>query len=99
MSDTTVSVKVLVLSNEIFEEDQMELRIYPNPATDRIFIESAMDIQSVEILDLRGSQMLLKEADLLQRNLELSLILPQGIYLVKVRTEKAAYTRRIMISR
>ncbi len=99
MSDTTVSVKVLALSNGAFEEGQMGLRIYPNPVTDRIFIESAMDIQSVEVLDLRGGRLLFKQAEDSQRSLELSLNLPQGIYLVKVRTEQAAYTRRIIISK
>ena len=99
MSDTTVSVKVLALKNEAFEEDQTELVIYPNPAEDRIFIESRTEIQWVEVVDVRGESVLVKQAGNSQRRVELLMDLPQGFYLVKVGTEQAVSTKRVVISR
>ncbi len=63
-----------------------KVRMYPNPATDVIFLESKAKIQSVNIFDITGkSVMSLKNSDKLEMISVSSL--SKGIYLVNVRFE------------
>ena len=56
----------------------VKVTIYPNPATERIFITTHQDIKTVQIYDLSGAQVLETAAD----NIDVSAL--NGIYFVKV---------------
>jgi len=62
-----------------------KIRVYPNPTTDLIFIETEADIRDVRVTDTFGKTVLLSK-----KTAVLSLgLLPKGIYFVQVRTADA----------
>ncbi|MFV0573749.1 MAG: T9SS type A sorting domain-containing protein [Xanthomarina gelatinilytica] len=79
------------LSIEEFESD-IDVSIYPNPTTDFINIQANFDINSVEIYSLHGQKVLAIEN---QKTINISL-LPEGIYFLKVKTEKSTVTKKII---
>ena len=56
----------------------VKVTVYPNPATERIFITTHQDIKTVQIYDLSGAQVLETAAD----NIDVSAL--NGIYFVKI---------------
>ena len=56
----------------------VKVTVYPNPATERIFITTHQDIKTVQIYDLSGVQVLETAAD----NIDVSAL--NGIYFVKI---------------
>jgi hypothetical protein len=65
------------------------IKIYPNPVKDELRIESGdLKIESVEILDLSGKKISTNSIDVSP--------LPQGIYFVKLETEKGIVTKKII---
>ena len=56
----------------------VKVTIYPNPATERIFITTHQDIKTVQIYNLSGAQVLETAAD----NIDVSAL--NGIYFVKI---------------
>ena len=84
--DTTinVSLSLTALPSRFSRE---EIRIWPNPAQERIFIECpGQDICSAELLDLQGRQMSMNQLEVPRGSCELALDFLPGIYLLKIRT-------------
>lgn len=73
--------------------DQTAIDVFPNPATDRIFLEASQNITSVELYNAMG-QMVLKEN---QPNQSVSIgALPTGIYVMRLTdTEGQTLEKRI----
>jgi hypothetical protein len=75
------------------------LRIYPNPADDRLFIDlddrSEGSLLDIEILDLTGRPVHTVKATG-DRSLGLG-SLPRGIYLVRVGTGRQTATRKLVV--
>lgn len=65
--------------------DDAKVRIYPNPATDIIWVETA-EPTTVEILDIMGRRIISAKASVGRTQLDVN-ALPQGIYII--RTENA----------
>ncbi|MDR0872277.1 MAG: T9SS type A sorting domain-containing protein [Prevotellaceae bacterium] len=87
----TVSRAVSGINNP--QVAQAECKIFPNPAKDEIFIESDLSIQKVEICSLTGSLLLLEN----NFNGKISVSsLPQGVYLLKVYTDKGLEISKIV---
>jgi hypothetical protein len=76
-----------VISNDLSEG----VLIYPNPAIDRILIESA-GFQSVDCFDMQGRLVLKSTSNTLY-----VADLKKGIYLLKVNTEDSSEFRRIVL--
>lgn len=73
------------------------IRLYPNPAEERVTISSTAALRSVEILDLFG-RTVLKRTQLQQSTLQLDVAdLAKGLYLVQVRTATGTATRRLWL--
>ena len=71
------------------------LAVYPNPATDRLQVESAERIEHYEVYDMTGA--LLHHANVGQKSFTLDLeALPAGTYLLKMTTEGTVQTRRFV---
>jgi len=67
--------------------------IYPNPAKDEIFIKSELQIMKVEIYSLTGGLMISEN----NFNGKISVsALPQGVYLLKVHTDKGVSISKII---
>jgi len=74
------------------ENESTSLVVYPNPATDRLTIESEEVIRQCEIYDLTGQ--LVETLENASERMEISVeALPAGIYLVKLVTDRFTPTR------
>jgi hypothetical protein len=70
-----------------------QLQIFPNPVKDEIFIKSDLVIEKVEIYSLSGNLLLLEN----KFNEKISVCaLPQGIYLLKVYTDKGVAVSKVV---
>ena len=70
-----------------------QMSIYPNPAKDEIFIQSELPIEKVEIYSLTRNLLIL-ENDFTEK-ISVS-VLPKGIYLFKVYTDKGLAVSKIV---
>jgi len=70
-----------------------QLKIFPNPAQNEIFIESDSQIEKVEIYSLTG--VLIKLENNFTGKISIS-ALPRGVYLLKVYTDKASAVSKIV---
>lgn len=95
--DTTVYVE-LSPSGGAVAEGPGAFNLYPNPASDQLFIEcGAGQIREVELLNLQGKRMSLKVFGSPQKSLKLALDVPSGVYILQVRTAKEVYSSRIVV--
>lgn len=73
----------------------VELSVYPNPATDRLQVESSAQIEYYEMYDITGA--LLRRAVVGQNSFTLDLeALPTGSYLLKTTSEGIVKTQRFV---
>lgn len=89
---TTTSVpEILPLKSE------PSLSIYPNPVGSELTIklEGGSTVQTVEVLDLKGTSMILEKGESGHAVLDMS-SLAKGIYLVRVQVDGYFATKRIM---
>jgi len=72
-----------------------ELSVFPNPANNWVFIQSEMDIKSVELFNIQGKSMLISNFT----NINVSNF-PSGIYILKIQsTNSEVITKRLVISK
>ncbi len=82
--------------DNITEEQISSVNIYPNPVSDRIFIEAETEIEEVVVYDIYGRHQVTKSPSH-QGNLSIDLSdLKSGIYFVKINTEKGNIVKRII---
>jgi len=80
------------LSDKDFEI-AFDFSIYPNPASDIINIKSISTIDTIEMFDLLGKQVLVTEqTEQIKVN-----DLPSGVYLLKVYSDKGNMTKKVVI--
>ena len=72
---------------------QQDISIYPNPTKDEIFIKSDLQIGKVEIFSLTG--IILMTENNFTGKISVS-ALPQGVYLLKVYTDKGLVVNKIL---
>lgn len=89
MKDSTVGIE------DVIADEKSEIKIFPNPASDVINVQSPVDINSLEIINIRG----VKVAEVNNANSIAVDHLHQGVYFVKVKTAQGDSTHRIAISR
>jgi hypothetical protein len=81
------------LSSPNFNQNNLEVSLYPNPANDVLNIETALEIQSVEIYNIQGQKV--RTANQKQINIS---DLAAGIYMVRIQdTENNTATKKIVI--
>ena len=75
--------------------NQTNVKIYPNPTKDIVFIESNDIINSLEIYDMQGK--VLKKHSNNNKKAQITIQnLPNSIYLVKVKTDKGIQTFKVI---
>jgi PKD repeat protein len=79
-------------------EWEKEISIYPNPANDQLNINSAIRVESVALFDLSGKQKISKVECGGNFSVNLS-SLPEGIYILRIVTEKGSMQRKVNIRR
>lgn len=86
-------------TEELPKLKQRELTIYPNPATDRIYLVSSSNeaVESIEVLNVTG-QTIMKINNLNNREIDVDQ-LNRGIYLIKVKYENSIIEIRKIIKK
>lgn len=72
------------------------IKIYPNPAYDRVNIKANTEIIEFSLYDLKGSLMKFR-SDINEFKLSINIAsLPIGIYFIKIKTNKGLYSQKLM---
>ncbi len=94
----------IVLKNgvisEIEEQQITELSVYPNPATSKFFIEGSgiQEFKEISIISLTG-KLVLSENDVYGKDgMDISQ-LQNGIYIVRIKTEKQIVSKKLVIKK
>lgn len=76
----------------------INIKIYPNPTTDILFVELEKTATvTMQLLDIQGKQMLTKTEDAKTLTLDVS-SLQTGIYFLKLSTNTAQFTKKIIVN-
>ena len=79
------------------EVAQNNLKIYPNPASNRVYIESSYPILEVNVINTIGQQVIAKKALGTARSMDLDLSsLSRGMYFIKVQSGSRAYEMKLV---
>lgn len=75
------------------------LKIYPNPATDRIKIGfEECEKRNIQLFDINGKQLLNKESS--EKNIELNInTLTEGFYIVNINSAQGNVSKKVMVVR
>ena len=68
-----------------------QITIYPNPVKEELFIESELTIKKIEICDIAGKTLSTHTTNTINVS-----HLPQGVYLVKIHTDKGVVTQKVV---
>ena len=79
-----------IAHNDVPENAEESIAVYPNPVRDRLMVK-AEDLQSVEIFNLVGQQVLVSTSDIVDMS-----ALNQGIYFVRVMADGKTVTKRVV---
>jgi hypothetical protein len=72
------------------ENAEESIAVYPNPVRDRLMVK-AEDLQSVEIYNLVGQQVMFSTSDVVDMG-----VLNQGIYFVRINADGKTVTKRVV---
>ena len=82
------------MAKEAIAENEAAFNIYPNPAVDRVVIETEATIEAVTIYTLTGV-MVYSEVDFNNNTINVS-DFASGVYVMKVRTENGEVVKRFI---
>ncbi len=80
----------------ISENTLDEVILFPNPATDEVFIQSKQPVQQIRLLSLLGKVVLDNDVDGKKTRIDVSGLKP-GVYVVEVETQDALITRKLVV--
>ena len=75
------------------DEAQAGFSLYPNPAGDRLHVESAAAVKSLTVVDMSGRELLTAPAGTADLN---TASLPAGVYMLRVATEAGVSTQKFV---
>ncbi len=85
------------LINGIYENRDVTFKVYPNPATDRITIQTGQHhVESIRIIDLTG-RTIYSDSESFAGTKSINLSLEKGIYLVKLTGNSSFKAQRLII--
>ena len=77
-------------SLSIDEKERLEVSIYPNPTSGRIYFSGLQDKTKIEVFSIEGK--LLKQFNAIEDYIDLDL--PSGLYLLKLKNDNGSITKR-----
>jgi hypothetical protein len=77
-----------------FDPDRVQVRVYPNPTTGIININTSAECRDIQIFDASGRLLIRKAANGFQQTLSLT-SLARGIYLMRLTTDKGGKLLKI----
>jgi hypothetical protein len=93
-----ITPSVLLGTVSVNQINQTTIRLFPNPATTSLAIQSDSRIYQLEILNMLGAIVLSENMDACNATIDVSRFNP-GIYFLNIQTSDANVTRKINISR
>ena len=75
----------------------LEARVYPNPTSDYLYLESNFDVQQIKVYDLQGSEMRITSVSDGRRQLIDMRSLNSGVYLVRVWTAQGPKGFKVVV--
>ena len=97
LKNSTVTTNCSGLISGISDINYINASIYPNPTSDNIYISSERKIISIDIINIIGEQVLHKKSE---GNTSINLsMLDEGIYFIKVNSDKGFSTKKITLIR
>ena len=76
--------------------EELNLKVYPNPANNRVTVEAVETINNASIYSISGRMIYNQSFDATRVEIDLAQF-KQGLYLVKIETEKGSYTKKLNI--
>ncbi|RTZ46854.1 T9SS type A sorting domain-containing protein [Chryseobacterium arthrosphaerae] len=93
--DYTVNVLTSSLATHEVTKKNASFRVYPNPVTQILNIDSQEKIQSVSVFDATGRNVLSSEVNQAKYNVDLSK-LTSGTYIVTIKTESGSQSAKVI---
>ena len=87
-------VNIVEMTTDVPAVDYINIKLYPNPATNEFGIETGEKINAVSIYNLNGTLILSKQV--LDNNVVNINSLVSGIYLVKVQTVNGVIMKKLI---
>ncbi len=75
---------------------EKSFKIYPNPAKDKLFIESSSIIKKIQIYDFQGKILLNSAPEAYSTNMDLKTI-PNGMYFVEVENDAGRFFEKVIV--
>ena len=97
LSNFSPAHAVFITPSKQNELDENHILIYPNPAKDKIFIQSDHHIKSVEIFDVSGKICFYKSQNFIDPSINIS-NLSKGIYTIKVINDKTSFQSKLFVN-
>ena len=97
LSNFSPAHAVFITPSNQNELDENHVLIYPNPAKDKIFIQSDHHIKSVEIFDVSGKICFYKSQNFIDPSINIS-ELSKGIYTIKVINDKTSFQSKLFVN-
>lgn len=95
LDNATLDLNWLLIGEDetvLSQEKEPDVRVYPNPAPDKISVNSPVEINQVEILDLTGRVLIISRKE---NVIDISRI-PGGHYMMRVKTRDKLLTKRFI---
>lgn len=83
-------------TEEISSKDLEKTIMFPNPATDFLYIDSKIEILNIQVINAAGQLVYSENTNLLKAKLDVK-TLETGIYIVHVKTKNGISTQKIII--
>ncbi|WP_448528914.1 T9SS type A sorting domain-containing protein [Raineya sp.] len=74
-----------------------KIAIYPNPTSDKVFVELDEEIQKISLQDLKGNKIPISIEDARERKTISLNHLPRGLYILQIHTEREIYTEKLIV--
>jgi len=94
--DVHLIVQLQADYTSIKDLEDFEVKVFPNPARNTLFVEANMTITDIHIIDILGRPVISVKVQDMQNELDVS-NLHNGIYFIRVFTDRGVKTIRVMV--
>ncbi len=95
-SEPTDTLEFIIVGSDMSELERKEIRIYPNPAAHRLYIETPFAKSLIRIVDLLGTNVFKGTIEKIKTGIDISDINP-GIYFIRVETSQSSVVKKFII--
>lgn len=96
-NDTLIDSRDYIASIENKINNELNIKIYPNPVTRTLSVESSKHINSIEVLDISGKSLLRKDINSKETKIDFS-VFNSGVYFIRVYSQEGVKAYKIVKS-